>query len=111
MPAPLLATPSTESPVSCGECGDTLIRTGKVITFADVTGTTPSARMRGHKAYKGWVPSLLVTICPTCDGHVERPDAPAATAPDDGLLPPTQTPALESYLERLGRLHDEGENT
>jgi hypothetical protein len=67
--------------------------------------------MRGHKAYKGWVPSLLVTICPTCDGHVERPDAPAATAPDDGLLPPTQTPALESYLERLGRLHDEGENT
>ena len=104
MPAPLLATPSTESPVSCGECGDTLIRTGKVITFADVTGTTPSARMRGHKAYKGWVPSLLVTICPTCDGRAEPVE------PVEPDTRPLMADVRETYLERLGRMHDEKEN-
>lgn len=96
MPTPPLATPTADSHKQCVECGSTLILTGKPVTFTDTKGTAPSARMRGHNPYKGWVPSLLVTICPICD-------MPASVMTAE----PKQAVAAESYLERVAREHDE----
>jgi hypothetical protein len=105
---PLLTTPTQPATAPCSECGDALVRTGQPTTFADIGRTTPSEvggrRVRGHAPFKGWVPSLLVAICPTCDGHTERPDDDPDTEPA-----PSVTEVMESYLERYGRLHDEAQ--
>jgi hypothetical protein len=111
MPSPpLLTTPFTSSPTAvCKDCGTPLIRTGQVVTFAETPKTTASKvegrLVRGHAAYKGWVPTLFVNICPTCDGHTERPD----DEPDLPEPAPSVNEVMESYLERLGRLHDEAQ--
>lgn len=108
MPIPLLTTPTADSSAKCAACGTALVRTGKPITFADIGGTTASViggkPTRGHRAFKGWVPSLLIAVCPVCDTAAERTDEPTPEPPEVAAI-------RESYLERLGREHDAKEST
>jgi hypothetical protein len=120
---PLVATPAKTSPATCATCGDTLIRTGKPVTFAEM-GALPSSRVeltpdhvslvRGQRAFRGWVPALLVAICPTCDGHKEdEPSAaPVATEMEHPLTEPEVDAVREAYLNRLdpGRNNIGGES-
>lgn len=96
MPTPLVATPVNDSKEHCKECGSPLKLTGNPVTFGDLPATPRTSSVRGHRAYKGWVPSLLVYICPVCDSRKEPTEAEAQV----------ETKSLvdedrEAYLNRL----------
>jgi len=97
MSTPILTTPVQVATKTCEHCGSILQRTGNPVTFGDIGGTTASMKMRGHPAFRGWVPSLLVAICPICDA---APDAATTTETKDDSL---AAAPVESYLERVGR--------
>lgn len=81
---PLIATPTREANTNCTTCGSTLLRTGNPVSFGDSKGTMPSMvngrATRGHQPYRGWIPSLLVAVCPTCDVWTPEPEPTATTS-------------------------------
>lgn len=98
MPDPLVATPTRDSNATCGECGSTLVRTGKESTFSE--GDAPRG-YRGWRQFKGWVPALLVSICPVCDVR-KAPDVVAEPKPKRTRAP---KPVL-GVLERIAAAED-----
>lgn len=76
MPPPIL-TLARETNRSCSTCGSLLTMTGKAAEFIEVK---PAPRRHG---WKGFVPSLLITICPVCDTRAEQP-SDVTELPDDG---------------------------
>lgn len=72
---PLIATPTRPAEsATCSTCGEALIRTGHITTWAETKGgllADAKIQPRMTKAYKGWIPALLVTICPKCDSRDE----------------------------------------
>lgn len=112
---PPVLTPLADSPVTCEKqdkegkvCGATLMRTGKVATFVDIKRTSRTG------AVKGWVPTLLVTICPVCDAGADRTALDAGDVDENKplALPSPKDKAREEYLNRLdpGRKNIGGES-
>ena len=76
---PLITTPTREASIACKACGSTLVRTGQPTTWADTKSTLINTTVspRVLKPFRGWVPSLLITICPKCDVRDEKRGFPS----------------------------------
>ena len=96
MPIPMLANPAADSEALCPTCQSKLLRTGKPATFSDGKAKPE----KWGRPYKGWIPALLVDICPTCDVRVGTDSVsvePVAAAAAEPVV------ERESYLERVAR--------